>query len=419
MSLSFALRRLGRAATPAWARRVVGRAIFETTRMRAERRARREARIYRHLPSVEQIPPGPLVFSGFLDEVLGIGRAGRLAVGALEEAGFPVIGHGVRAAIMYSDPLAQLPFPTAEPGGVWILHCNAPEARTVLTNIRRGLWRNRYLIGYWAWELEELPEAWRELAPEFHEIWVLSNFMADAVRPYAKRVKVMWPRMPDLSHVRPDPARFGLPAALNFAALADARSTLVRKNPAGAIAAFMLAFPEPDPRAALTIKLVEPKADPKGVADLERLAEGRPDIRFYVEDLTDAEMSVFLASLDGLVSLHRSEGFGLAIAEVLALGKPAVATAWSANLDFMLGEAARTLVPFDLIPVADSSARYVGGRWADPNLDAAAALIRRLVDDAAFRGSVANAGPASISVLRQPWRPEALNAEPWARLVKR
>ncbi|MEO6339579.1 MAG: glycosyltransferase [Caulobacteraceae bacterium] len=419
MSLSSALRRLGRAATPAWARRMVGRAVFETTRLRAERRARREARIFRDPPPVERILPGPLVFSGFLDEVLGIGRAGRLAVGALEEAGFPVVGHGVRAAIMYADPLVQAPFPTAEPGGVWVLHCNAPEARTVLTNIRRGLWRNRYLIGYWAWELEELPEAWCELASEFHEIWVLSHFMADAVRPYARRVKVMWPRMPDLSHVRPDPARFGLPAAVNFGALADARSTLVRKNPAGAIAAFKKAFPEPDGRAALTVKLVEPQADAEGVAALERLAEGRPDIRFYVEDLTDAEMSVFLASLDGLISLHRSEGFGLAIAEVLALGKPAVATAWSANLDFMLGEAARTLVPFDLIPVADPSARYVGGRWADPDLDAAASLIRRLVEDAAFRDAVGGAGPSSVSVLREPWRPEALKAQPWARLVKR
>ena len=398
---------------------MVGRAIFETTRMRAERRARQEALVYRDPPPVEQLPPGPLVFSGFLDEVLGIGRAGRLAVGALEEAGFPVVRHGVRAAIMYSDPLVQMSFPTAEPGGVWILHCNAPEARTVLTNIRRGLWRNRYLIGYWAWELEELPEAWRELAPEFHEIWVLSNFMADAVRPYAKRVKVMWPRMPDLSHVRPDPARFGLTGDFNFAALADARSTLVRKNPAGAIAAFKQAFPAPDDRAVLTIKLVEPKADPEGVAALERLAEGRPDIRFYVEDLTDAEMSMFLASLDGLISLHRSEGFGLAIAEVLALGKPAIATAWSANLDFMLGDAARTLVPFDLIPVADPSARYVGGRWADPNLVEAAGLIRRLVEDAPFRDAVAGAGPTSVSVLKEPWRPEALNAQPWARLVKR
>ncbi len=42
-----------------------------------------------------------------------------------------------------------------------------------------------------------------------------------------------------------------------------------------------------------------------------------------------------IAVCDCFVSLHRSEGFGLAIAEAMAFGKPVIATHWSGNADFM------------------------------------------------------------------------------------
>ena len=45
-----------------------------------------------------------------------------------------------------------------------------------------------------------------------------------------------------------------------------------------------------------------------------------------------------MAACDCYVSLHRSEGLGLTMAEAMAVGKPVVATAWSGNLDFMSDE---------------------------------------------------------------------------------
>src|SRR3712207_9035191 len=44
--------------------------------------------------------------------------------------------------------------------------------------------------------------------------------------------------------------------------------------------------------------------------------------------------SLFAAS-DCYVSLHRSEGFGLTMADAMALGKPVIATGYSGNVDFM------------------------------------------------------------------------------------
>jgi glycosyltransferase involved in cell wall biosynthesis len=420
MSLVQDLRRLGRAVTPTWARRAVGRALHGLGKARSAAVDALDARLHRDPPPVDAIAPGPLIYTGFVDEVMGLGRAGRLAVSAIEAAGLPVIAQPIRPILNFVGPLASARLPTDRDGGVWILHCNPPEARIVLANIRRRHWRRRYLIGYWAWELQELPEDWKALVPEFHEIWVLSEFMAEAVRPYARRVRVMWPRSPDVAGVAPDPARFGFDAGpVHFAAFADVRSALMRKNPAGAIAAFKAGFPEPSGRAALTLKLVEPSADPAGVAGLRAAAEGRPDIRFFEARLTDADMAAFMASLDVLVSLHRSEGFGLTIAEAMAVKKPAVATGWSSNLDFTSGAAAETLVPYTLVPVQDSSGRYELGQWAEPDIAAAGALMRRLADDPAFRTRVGEAGPGSIAVLDTPWRPETLRAEPWARLVDR
>ena len=42
-----------------------------------------------------------------------------------------------------------------------------------------------------------------------------------------------------------------------------------------------------------------------------------------------------MSSCDAYVSLHRSEGIGLTIAEAMGLGKPVIATGWSGNTDFM------------------------------------------------------------------------------------
>ncbi len=49
-------------------------------------------------------------------------------------------------------------------------------------------------------------------------------------------------------------------------------------------------------------------------------------------------MVALLACADAYVSLHRSEGFGLGMAESMYLGKPVIGTAYSGNVDFMTQE---------------------------------------------------------------------------------
>lgn len=363
--------------------------------------------------------PGPLIVSGYLNKVLGLGQAANLTASGFEDAGFHCVRHDVGPMLSSEPPgpYDKVLFPS-DPGGVWILHCNAPEAAAVLQKIPHRYWRDRYRIGIWAWELETLPHDWKKVAREFHEIWAPSHFVADAIRPHARLTKVMPHPMIKMEAAESDRARFGMPAeGMVFAAFADCLSVLARKNPLGAVTAFRRAFPQPSSSACLVIKLIHADEDALGVAELEAAAAGRPDICFFVEELDRAGIAAFLASIDAVISLHRSEGFGLVLAEALSLGKPVIATGWSGNLDFMTASLAEGLVRSRLVPTQDPTGRYGGARWADPDLDHAAELIRKLVDDPDFYRRLVQAAPAASQQLGEAWARDRLMEQPFVSFL--
>ncbi|MFT3998355.1 MAG: glycosyltransferase family 1 protein, partial [Asticcacaulis sp.] len=75
-------------------------------------------------PRQDVLLSGSLVVSGFFNESLGIGRAGRMTADALEAAGYTVIRHDLRPSFRHIiDQKATLP----GQGGVWLIHANAPE----------------------------------------------------------------------------------------------------------------------------------------------------------------------------------------------------------------------------------------------------------------------------------------------------
>jgi glycosyltransferase involved in cell wall biosynthesis len=68
------------------------------------------------------------------------------------------------------------------------------------------------------------------------------------------------------------------------------------------------------------------------------------------------------------ISLHRSEGFGLGMAEFMGKGIPVIATNYSGNLDFMNKENS-WLVDYEMVDVKDSvnsAYKRFGGLWAEP-----------------------------------------------------
>src|SRR6185436_2439934 len=93
-------------------------------------------------------------------------------------------------------------------------------------------------------------------------------------------------------------------------------------------------------------------------------------------DLSDNEIKNLVRVCDVFVSLHRSEGFGRGMAEAMAMGRPAIATGYSGNLDFMTWETG-LLVDYQLAPVPPApwaAARGLISASAFPPAPSAAAM---------------------------------------------
>lgn len=312
----------------------------------------------------------------------GLGESARLMARAVRRLGLPAW------AVDLQSPLGAAGIGVAAEGdhppqaAPLLLHVNAPTLPLALLRLPHAVVRNRRRVGCWAWELPTVPPEWRSAGRLVHEIWVPSRFTAHALEPLMPgRVRVVPPPlglMPPVPAVL-DRAAFGLQAdAVVVLVSFNLASSFARKNPLAAINAFRQAFGNRRDRI-LILKVGRPDHAPADFARL--LAEATaPNIRVMTQTLPDADRHALTSACDIVLSLHRSEGFGLVPAEAMLMGKPVVATAWSGNLEYMT-EANSALVRCRLIPAEDDRAVYRHGHWADPDIAEAAAWLRHLADN--------------------------------------
>ena len=376
------------------------RALPEPVRRAAAPAVTRALRAYVHAAGRPAAAPGtaglPIKVVGLFERSHGIAASARLAVRAFE-----ALGARVEAVSLtggggdWRRRLAE-----ATPASAWIFHLNAPEMVGALACLGpRRVVGPRF--GYWAWELPKAPRSWLSDARLVDEVWAPSRYTAEGLAGAAAPVRVV-PHplfVEDYQGIAPLPRR----AAFQAVAMFDFNSSAARKNPRGAIEAFRRAFGD-EPGVELTLKTQNGARFPDLLAGLRRDA---PDnVRIVDEIWPYAEVKRLIAGADALVSLHRAEGFGLPMAEAMALGVPVVATAFSGNLDFMDGDAA-LLVPAGRTAVADPQGIYRGQSWAEPDLDAAAQALVTLRRDAALRARLGAAGRRVVA--------ETLSPQAWFR----
>ena len=176
-----------------------------------------------------------------------------------------------------------------------------------------------------------------------------TDFVADAVRRSTSKPVHKIPPPIDVTLSRPyQRSEFGLPADVYmFLFSFDFNSFAKRKNPEGAIAAFRQAFDLARRDGALVVKTINGTIRPEKLSEMHDLVGGDARIILVDEFFSREQVFGLQSVVDAFVSLHRSEGFGLGLAESMYLGKPVIGTAHSGNLEFIdrdnscLGKTAR------------------------------------------------------------------------------
>ena len=333
---------------------------------------------------------------GFFRAEFGQGEAARRVVDAVRKAGLPF------STITYDRVPHRQEHPFEVDGEARyptnILCLNAEHLLQFVQDGGSAVLRRRSSAGLWFWEGSRLPRELRPALDLVDEIWVASDFVGQALAAETSKSIVTFP----LPVLVPEPpaltrADLGLPEdAFVFLFVFDFFSTVERKNPLGLIDAFTRAFPQPG-RAVLYLKSIN---GDRASAELRRVQDavrGRPDIVLSDGYVEGERLTALTARCDCYVSLHRSEGFGLTIAEAMAFGKPAIATAYSGNLAFMDAQSSY-LVPYTLTALEHSVGPYpVGTVWAEPDLDAAANLLREVFDDPEGARARGEAGRAAVA----------------------
>jgi glycosyltransferase involved in cell wall biosynthesis len=360
---------------------------------------------------------GPVVISGLVSGTKGVSRGARLTVEGVRSAGYKPIVHDLAPVFAASDG-PDGGFPARQAGGVWLLHVNAPEAISALSRVNPSDWLGRYRIAYWAYELPKVPSAWVSAAEAFHEIWAPSRFVADALAASGLQRPI---------RVMPHPVLLGPPpfasdpASSDFVVLAmgDLKSSAARKNLVGAIEIYKRAFPRISPARRLILKVQSDDAHPEFRDAALAAAAGRGDILFRTGSVTDGEIGQLIAGSSVILSPHRSEGFGLVLAEAFLSGVPALATGWSGNVDFM-SDVPELMIDYTLTAVRDPSRIYRAGgvKWAEPDAADAAAKLRALAQSAGLRRELAARGRAAVEAQVRAWSRDALAAMPFGRFAE-
>jgi glycosyltransferase involved in cell wall biosynthesis len=341
------------------------------------------------------LEPG-LNIVGYVARDTGVGESARLCRNACERVGLATHVIDVDAA----DGLPPQAVCRAS-----IHHVNADQILEVHGRIGHVFDASWYNIGCWHWELPELPDAWIPSAAVLDEIWAPSLFVQSAV---SRKVTVPVVHMPhgiEVTSIEPcSPEELGVSRGrFTFLCMFDLDSVAHRKNPLGAVEAFRRAFPH-ESSAALLIKAGHADRHPKEYAELEERLRGVPNVYLTDRMLSRAQANGLLAACDAIVSLHRSEGFGLILAEAMYLGKPVVATGWSGNMDFM-NSANSGPVGYELVPLDRSYVHFQEGQhWAEPDLDHAAHLMLRVFEDPTYRTRI---GERARQTMRTQFSPEA------------
>ena len=349
----------------------------------------------------------PIVVAGLFSTGSGIGQSARACYRALERAGINCFALDLSPKFNQVDLISDIPtIDTLPPGreGTIILHLNGPETQHGLYHAGLLLGRKWRVIGYWAWELQEPPHGWARAAQHLSEIWTPSEFVKNSIGAIVDvPVRVVPHYISVPSSTKRDVPEETADTGLTFLTMADGFSSFHRKNLQGAVEAYTEAFSAND-KHKLIVKCRNLHRYADVCDGINQTIAGRPDIKLVTHTLHEDDMWTLMQASDVVLSLHRAEGFGLHLAEAMALGKVAVGTGWSGNLSFMTPENS-VLVPSELVDLEDPTGIYgefEGSKWAQASIPFASSKLRELAENSALRETLGDQARRDIQERLSP-----------------
>lgn len=328
---------------------------------------------------------GPITIVGMLRSNSGLGKAARLTMDALKKHKLSLTCFDVSKFFNASMLSMSLPPKIHDgEGGVIIIQNSSIHLPLILFLLGKKKIARKKIIAYVAWELDVLPSSWIIASRLVDEIWVPSLFVACSFRkesdmppinvvPHPLNVIKSGNRINLTSDINRYPKKI-----LNISTLGPQFN---RKNVEGLIKIFKRLY-HASQEVCLVLKISG--YDIQQRQKLDDIIKSSQNIFVLDRKLSESELYGLIEESSVLVSLHRSEGFGLCVAEAMMLKTPVVATNWSANVEFFDND--RFLVKYKLISVDDpyelSSYEYSKApKWAEPDDKDAGKKIETLLSN--------------------------------------
>lgn len=332
---------------------------------------------------------------GFINKVLGLGNAARITIHALRNAKIsctavnaPRHEHFMKISEdTYDNIIVE-----KSDAPINIIHMNPDALHAFYDKTENSLFFKKYNIGYWFWETDLIPEEWYYAFDLVDEIWVGSDYNYEV---FKKACQLPIFKMPTEISIKPTLDQreaklyFSFPDKFIFLACFDFNSSIKRKNPEAIVKAFKMAFPD-DNDVCLVFKTQHAKnREDKSAEEFNKLIEGDSRIIAIDQSMTETEMANLKNACDCYVSLHRSEGLGLNIAEAMSIGKPVISTGYSGSMEFTNHDNA-FLVDYKLISMEPGDYYCSSNKmhWAEPDIAHAAELMKNIYTNESAAHSV-------------------------------
>lgn len=313
--------------------------------------------------------PGGITVAGFLSGTAGFSKSAKITFHALKEE-FDVSLYDFTKGYITNH---------SRNGGTLIFYCNPQHLLAFLLRFPKKNLKGAKIIIQPFWETEIIPQSWIKPLEIVDEIWVCNDFVKSAFekRKVTSKIKIVPMPLEVFFKTHKKIKAKAIDDKFKVLAILDFKSNFERKNPLGIIKAFKEAFGD-SKSALLTMKISSMNFFSEGKKQLLDAVKNSGNIIILEQRLSDDELYELMASSDAIISLHRSEGFGLVMAEAMLMGKPVITTGYSGNMEFMNKDVAM-LVDYKLIQINDPQKIYASDSvWAEPDYKQAAEYLQLL-----------------------------------------